>query len=231
MSGVSTESRRQANLRLLQKTCDRNIVDILHSATHVVLYEFRDGAWFKGDNEGSCFLCYTRDQYLLIILNRNSADNFSMTLDPGLQMQHQAPYLIFKQASDKKIRGVWFHNDDERELMQIAIQASLDRLQQGVGTPAATSTSSATPSVDTAAALSALLSPLQINPSLPPAAPAVASPPPAATINTPGVALDKKSLQLALLSLIQDDRFLDLLHSQYLKVVHTRAKKGRSPQT
>jgi mRNA-decapping enzyme 1B len=39
-------------------------------------------------------------------------------------------------------------------------------------------------------------------------------------------ALDKKALQLALLSLIQDDRFLDLLHSQYLRVVHARAKKG-----
>jgi mRNA-decapping enzyme 1B len=42
---------------------------------------------------------------------------------------------------------------------------------------------------------------------------------------TGGVALDKKSLQLALLSLIQDDRFLDLLHSQYLRVVHARVKK------
>ena len=42
-----------------------------------------------------------------------------------------------------------------------------------------------------------------------------------------GVALDKKSLQLALLSLIQDDRFLDLLHSQYLRVIHSRAKSKR----
>jgi hypothetical protein len=37
--------------------------------------------------------------------------------------------------------------------------------------------------------------------------------------------LDKKSLQLTLLSLIQDDRFIDLVHSQYLKVVRTRAAK------
>merc|ERR1711865_275129 len=37
--------------------------------------------------------------------------------------------------------------------------------------------------------------------------------------------LDKKSLQLALLSLIQDERFLDLLHAQYLKVHHARTKK------
>lgn len=38
--------------------------------------------------------------------------------------------------------------------------------------------------------------------------------------------LDKKSLQLSLLSLIQDDRFLDLIHAQYLKVAHARANRN-----
>jgi hypothetical protein len=33
-----------------------------------------------------------------------------------------------------------------------------------------------------------------------------------------------------LLSLIQDDRFLDLVHSQYLRVVHARTKKGGNQQ-
>jgi hypothetical protein len=37
------------------------------------------------------------------------------------------------------------------------------------------------------------------------------------------LALDKKSLELTPLSLLQDDRFLDLVHSQYLKVVRPRA--------
>ena len=46
------------------------------------------------------------------------------------------------------------------------------------------------------------------------------------TPNMPGVALDKKSLQLALLSLIQDERFIDLLHAQYLKVAHARAHRN-----
>jgi hypothetical protein len=42
--------------------------------------------------------------------------------------------------------------------------------------------------------------------------------------------LDKKSLQLTLLSLLQDDRFLDLVHSQYLKVVRARAAKQQQQQ-
>jgi mRNA-decapping enzyme 1B len=33
-------------------------------------------------------------------------------------------------------------------------------------------------------------------------------------------------LQLALLSLIQDERFIDLLHAQYLKVAHARANRN-----
>jgi len=37
--------------------------------------------------------------------------------------------------------------------------------------------------------------------------------------------LDKKSLQLSLLSLLQEDRFIDIIHSQYLKVVRKRAER------
>jgi mRNA-decapping enzyme 1B len=39
--------------------------------------------------------------------------------------------------------------------------------------------------------------------------------------------LDKKSLQLALLSLLQDDRFIDIIHGQYLKVVQVRSAKSQ----
>lgn len=234
---VSAQVKEQANLRLLQRTCSREIVAILHSATHVVLYEFRDGAWFKCDKEGSCFLTYTPTTYIFTILNRNSNDNFQMILDQHLQMQHQPPYLIFKQPANQQIMGVWFHNDDERELMQIAMQASLDRVQHGYGTPARDMTTipadnsaattprtmasptTATSVADATAALSALFT----NDTATTAT--VANAADATGLNTPGVALDKKSLQLALLSLIQDDRFLDLLHSQYLKVVRTRTRK------
>jgi mRNA-decapping enzyme 1B len=40
--------------------------------------------------------------------------------------------------------------------------------------------------------------------------------------STQTLVLDKKNLQLTLLSLLHDDRFLDLIHAQYLKVVHRR---------
>lgn len=50
----------------------------------------------------------------------------------------------------------------------------------------------------------------------------------AAAATGPGITepLDKRSLQLALLSLVQDERFLDLIHTQYIRVVQRRQDKN-----
>ncbi|KAL3757425.1 hypothetical protein ACHAWU_005156 [Discostella pseudostelligera] len=49
--------------------------------------------------------------------------------------------------------------------------------------------------------------------------------------STQHLVLDKKNLQLTLLSLLHDDRFLDLIHAQYLKVVNRRqAAAGAAPR-
>merc|ERR1712151_1325047 len=54
---LTEEARKRANLRLLQRSVDENIVDIVGNATHVVLYEFQNiGGWSKSDVEGSLFL-------------------------------------------------------------------------------------------------------------------------------------------------------------------------------
>jgi len=41
--------------------------------------------------------------------------------------------------------------------------------------------------------------------------------------NIQNMTLDKKALKLSLMSLLQDDRFLDLIHAQYLKIVKARS--------
>ena len=57
--------------------------------------------------------------------------------------------------------------------------------------------------------------------------PSSSSPPTTPQTNNNNNTLDKKSLQLALLSLIQDERFLDLIHAQYLKVASSRSRAQR----
>jgi mRNA-decapping enzyme 1B len=310
---VTEQARKQANLRLLQRTVDANIVDIVQTATHVVLYEYEAAtAWQKTGFEGSLFLAQSVNSYQLIILNRNSPDNFQMPIDAQVQLQHDDPFVIFKQKDvngETRIRGIWFHNADERILMAGVLQQTLQGLEEGrlpvqiapaapapvaaaapvtpnawaaraASVPAAWSAVAAAPIAaapvaaapvavaaaaapvavavaaaaadpiaagDPSVALAALLGVVSISgqAGAPPAAAAAATPPtipqqqqqqqqaqtPAAmAAANPGMALDKKSLQLALLSLIQDDRFLDLVHSQYLRVVHARTKKGGSNQ-
>lgn len=367
---VTEETRRQANIRLLQRTCSVHITNILVSATHVVLYEYRDGAWHKSGMEGCLFLAerlepvptftttiaptttitthqqQQQQQYQqpppspipeLIILNRHAPDNFQMILEADALIQHQEPYLIFKQGRDT-IRGIWFHNAKERvqfnQVLQQTIQAlkglkqQQQQLQQqqtpatfshhphhnlvDATTQSTTQTTTTTTTGSTSATAShtmsggtdtthhhhhhhhnieegmATLATVFANATqrytdtggssaggvsssqgklkvqndniqnninndnnnnnnneeqeLPSENHSIPTPVVSggkggsstttttttttnATNHLPGVALDKKSLQLALLSLVQDDRFLDLLHSQYLRVVHARRNK------
>eukprot|EP00535_Pseudo-nitzschia_heimii_P004196 CAMPEP_0197186884 /NCGR_PEP_ID=MMETSP1423-20130617/14774_1 /TAXON_ID=476441 /ORGANISM="Pseudo-nitzschia heimii, Strain UNC1101" /LENGTH=57 /DNA_ID=CAMNT_0042638311 /DNA_START=119 /DNA_END=289 /DNA_ORIENTATION=+ len=50
---VNEQARKEANLRLLKRSVDRSITDILGGATHVVLYHFHDEtqSWEKSDVE------------------------------------------------------------------------------------------------------------------------------------------------------------------------------------
>ena len=247
---MTEQARKQANLRLLQRTVDPTVVDIVQTATHVVLYEYLEGAWTKSGVEGSLFLANSTTTYQLIILNRNSTQNFQMLLNGTVQMQHDDPFLILKEKTEaaSRIRGIWFHNADERVSMADVLQQTLNGLVQGtlsvaapvhVAPPASYAAAAAPLAVvDSSAALAALLGVTSISgtaavavaQAAPVAAVAVAAPQPQQVENAPpvpaGIALDKKSLQLALLSLIQDDRFLDLVHSQYLRVAQARAKKS-----
>jgi len=231
--------RKQANLRLLQRS-DPLISDILGSATHVVLYNFQDSSqsWEKGNVEGSLFLAARQQGFVLLILNRNSPENYQMLLTKDFQLQHKDPFLIFKQEENDKtaIRGIWFPNAQERISVNSMLTQVLDQLRSMPEEEAAAAETQAA----AAAALGALLSPgvvvsgsrptpIQTDASATMQSPPPAQATPAAGATTPsagnGPTLDKKSLQLALLSLIQDDRFLDLLHAQYLKVAHARSSK------
>eukprot|EP00536_Pseudo-nitzschia_multiseries_P014992 jgi/Psemu1/216506/e_gw1.799.16.1 len=270
---VNEQARKEANLRLLKRSVDSSIVDILGGATHVVLYHFRDAtqSWEKSDVEGSLSLAKheQKHKHVLVILNRNSPENYPMEFTSDFQMQKSDPFLIFKNYETKTpggqgqqeqkgpatIRGIWFPNDNERATMNDLLVSVLKSLREAEAkapppTPPAPVAQRAA-SIDRNAATASLFAALNIGSS------SSSDPPPnqqlqqqprasssssssaslataATTTNTtPSPShgnqqptLDKKSLQLALLSLIQDERFLDLLHAQYLKVHNARASRN-----
>jgi mRNA-decapping enzyme 1B len=279
-ASLTEEARKQANLRLLQRSIDKSIVDIVGSATHVVLYEYQNPqGWEKSQVEGSLFLVAqtsagsSQNRYSLAILNRHSTENFQVAVTRDFQLQHKEPYLIFKETH--KILGIWFHSSNERVVMASLLNQLIYNLQNNVAAPAAVSAppQPQPPSAWGGAAAAARSGASPLAQQLPPAGTPAASRPPAAHAESPsqlieplmnsllsplvdattnqqqlpprqttsssesetpnrgtippGVALDKKSLQLALLSLIQDERFIDLLHAQYLKVAHARARNNK----
>jgi mRNA-decapping enzyme 1B len=261
MASVTEDARRQANLKLLQRTCHPTIAEILQTATHVVLYEFKNNTWTKCGVEGSSFLAASGSAVKLIIINRNSADNFELKVTTELQIQEQDPFLISHEpppnggSGAPRVRGIWFHNADERVAMTHKVQATVQELVAGTfvfpvskRVPAAKpppptkdpptkdppTKAPPTPGAtqDERDHLAALLSKTAVavtaSHSQPRASQAAPETDAASSTSSAasGVALDKKAMQLTLLSLIQDERFLDLLHSQYLRVVHARSKKG-----
>jgi mRNA-decapping enzyme 1B len=291
-AALTEDARKQANLRLLQRSIDSNIQDIVGSATHVVLYEYiAPQGWEKSQVEGSLFLVasqlpdleHVQSTFALAILNRHSTENFQVPITERFQLQHKEPYLIFKQSP--KILGIWFHNANERVIMASLLNQVIHNLQQRANAtpplpptpkppvqpiqpyqqqqpppamhpglpvfspvarqmPPPPSSSTTTPSTRNHSSVespSHLIEPLMNSlfvsdnnnavaedrhstPATAGTTPSSGSTTPTRSI--PGVALDKKSLQLALLSLIQDDRFIDLLHAQYLKVAHARAHRN-----
>lgn len=251
-NSVPDDARKQANFRTLQRG-DSAIADIIGSATHVGLYEFDQSSqqWEKKQVEGSLFLVKRLDhpRFKLVILNRNSTQNFEVNVMPEFQLQNNDPFLIFRQkiADQMIIQGIWFHSASERGAMATLLTRAVQSLAvQPVPVPALIiPVAEPAPDMDARTAATVLLSPLTLGnhtiqvskgPSYSPFTVDVTGATPAQTAREQGtppqqLVLDKKSLQLSLLSLIQDERFLDLIHAQYLKVAHARAGKKPDEQT
>mmetsp|Transcript_22304 Transcript_22304/g.32603 ORF Transcript_22304/g.32603 Transcript_22304/m.32603 type:complete len:262 (-) Transcript_22304:65-850(-) len=250
---IDEEAKRSANLRVLQRS-DSSIIDIVGSATHVVLYEF-DGVsqqWVKRNVEGSLFVAKrtASPRFKIVVMNRNSKDNLEIPLASTFQMQVREPYLIFrleqgKESNGQKISGIWFHDGKEREAISEILQRVVKSLSHAdeetkkhAGRIAQTTEVSqsvpkkGTP-VNKSEAAASLIAALRIGSSSESTSEQeqqVSTPkqqPQEATAPVQNMVLDKKSLQLSLMSLLQDERFLDLIHAQYLKVAQTRAKANQ----
>ena len=215
--------RRDAlNLSVLRRfdPCVRAIVG---SASHVVLYTFdvSKHAWQRSDVEGTIFVVERQPSqnpagalktFRLVVMNRVSDDNFLLDIGPAFKFDIMDPYLMFSTAasgvSGGTIYGAWFHSPKERGAIVSALStaaassaASCVRVN-GVGAPpprhrerverGVTAVSNAPSQPDAAAA--------------------------AAGGGTPSssVVLGREELKAVLLSLIANDRFVDIIHAEYL---------------
>lgn len=184
----------------------------------------------------------------MIVMNRNAKENLEIPLASTFQMQVREPYLIFRlenrldSTTQQKIRGIWFHDGKERqdivEVLNRVIKSLSVATELEPFPPEAQSRRPSMSMVSRENAAASLMATLKIGEGsgLDPPSTAQEQPQqqpqqqqqkqqseknPEADIHN--MILDKKSLQLSLMSLLQDDRFLDLIHAQYLKVAKARS--------
>lgn len=251
---IDADTRRKANLRVLQRM-DRNVVDVAITATHVVLYEYnitaKQSSWEKMNVEGTLFVTKRSDapRFKLIVLNRNSTENLEVSITAVLQMQVKDPYLILRNSPEStEFLGIWFHDGNERGQIASYLEQVVNSLVK-IEEMESNGNMNITPSIQTdkddhttrQEAGVALLAALTMGSTgsakvgetdvttgqdikLASAVPAVEQQTTHSS-QMQNIVLDKKSLQLSLLSLLQDDRFIDLIHAQYLKVVQKRAER------
>ncbi|XP_011499421.1 PREDICTED: mRNA-decapping enzyme 1A [Ceratosolen solmsi marchali] len=98
------------------KRVDPYVKDILETATHVALYTFNseNNEWEKTDIEGALFV-YSRigEPYnSILIMNRLNTNNQVEPVTPGLDLQLQEPFLLYKNSKGN-IYGIWFYDKDE----------------------------------------------------------------------------------------------------------------------
>ncbi|KAL0101053.1 hypothetical protein PUN28_018723 [Cardiocondyla obscurior] len=98
------------------KRVDPYVKDILETATHVALYTFNaeENEWGKTDIEGALFL-YSRNgepYNSILIMNRLNTNNLVEPVAPGLDLQLQEPFLLYRN-SRCNIYGIWFYEKEE----------------------------------------------------------------------------------------------------------------------
>lgn len=171
-------------------------------------------------------------------MNRNSKNNLDVPLSSNFQMQINEPYLIFRSDKDEgeSAQAIWFHDCNERQNICNVLQRIVKSLLYAEPTEKAQK-SSPVPTQAVAAkmnkeeATASLMAALRIGESsqkqdLEDQKPSSNDSNEKQDENR-NIILDRKTLQLTLMSLLQDDRFIDLIHAKYLTITKARAGSNK----
>lgn len=123
-SRAGVNGAEDATLRVLRVTDDA-IESIVAQSKHCVLYGF-DGntrQWTKRSVEGALFVVRRssapRDAF--VVLNRAGSENFTREIGgENFELERNAPYLMYRVG--REVNGIWFHDQDECEMMCAAFE-------------------------------------------------------------------------------------------------------------
>jgi hypothetical protein len=109
---------------------------IVHSKFVVAYVLQQDGpnpGWRKANIEGPVYLVRRRTspKYQLFVKNEFSTNDRLDDLHPDWELDCQKNYVFYRiEDTSKPIRGLWFHDDAERQKLEAALEKTLDELRK-----------------------------------------------------------------------------------------------------
>jgi len=228
MASAASDSRQRKNFRMIQKFVP-GAVEIAEQSLFVAVYTFNEAeqSWEREDIEGPLFIVQRNadadqpESFALAVVNRNSSTNLLLFIGSSFEYDVNGEYLMFRCA--KGVYGLWFPDASDRSRIVQRLDAiSSSQEKNGNARALANGEAGAAPSRD--AEVSSLLQKMLVSEKAREAAAAAAveneetAP---ASFSGPQASsnfiLSKEQMKEVLLRLVQTDKFVDILHSTYLK--------------
>jgi len=150
MAGAAAEAARHREMLASLQRQDRAIDHVVLHSKFVVAYLLQhDGptpGWRKANVEGPMYLVRRRavPRYRLLVKNQLQSGGQPGTGDllddvhPDWELDCQANYIFYKvEDPAKKIRGLWVHDDTERQKIEAAIEKTLQEIRNKPPEPTA----------------------------------------------------------------------------------------------
>jgi len=134
-NSVIEQARFKGILESLQQQ-DPNIEHIVAYSKFVVAYLLQqDGpnpGWRKANIEGPVYIIRRRGhpRYQLLVNNQFSNNDLLDNLHPDWELDCQKNYVFYKvEDANKRIRGLWFHDDAERQRIEAFLEKTLEDIR------------------------------------------------------------------------------------------------------
>ncbi len=231
------EAQLEYNLGVLKRR-DAAITNLVDMAGHVVLYQFNEDsqAWDRRNVEGALFVVERSGDptYQFIVLNRLSSENLVESITADFQTELTDQFLLYRNLN-AEILGIWFYSAPERSAISNLLNSLAEKVAAAptpAAEPQAEPPASGTDAGSTVASFFSMMSSKVPPDAAPPMPQGAANPAPStAPAPAPGPApsaggparappdMDalKARLSSQLRSLLDDDAFLSLLATEYVK--------------
>jgi len=135
------QARFKGMLESLQHQ-DPNIDNIVFYSKFVVCYLLQQAppnpGWRKANIEGPVYLVRRRGtpRYQLLVKNQFSANDLLDSVHPDWELDCQTNYVFYKgEDASKRIRGLWFHDDAERQKLEAVLEKTLEEIRHQPAEP------------------------------------------------------------------------------------------------